>query len=141
MDTKEIAAHLQTTPRVLRQFLRSGHSTFVAVGSGARYEFTESDLPTLVKRFSEWQGSGKPQPSKKAQPVPVVQSAAAAKKQHETDREVWAEEGHVEIEDIRNPRVRARVKAAARDAEDRLMMLLMAKGLHLTQRGDSAVAA
>jgi hypothetical protein len=44
MDTSEVAEKLGTTPRILRQFLRSPSSTFVAVGSGSRYDFTAKDL-------------------------------------------------------------------------------------------------
>lgn len=139
MDTKDVANHLGTTARVLRQFLRSGHSSFVSVGSGARYEFSPADLPTLVRRFSDWQGSGKPQPSREAAPAVVQRSESAARKQTKIDEEVWAEEGPVELEDIRQPRVRARVRQAAQQAEDRLMMLLMAKGLHVSQKGNDAV--
>jgi hypothetical protein len=139
MDTKTVAEAIGTTPRVLRQFLRSGDSTFVAVGSGARYEFTEADIPTLVKRFSLWQGAGKPKP-KTPTPVPVVQQAKAAEIRKRDEAE-WAEEGPVSLEDIRNPRVRARVKRDAQAAEARLMVLLMAKGLHITQRGNDLVSA
>ena len=141
MDTAEVAEKLGTTPRTLRQFLRSPMSTFVAVGSGARYDFTEKDIPTIAKRFAEWQGAGKPRPdegkrakatAKKARPKVDVQ--------RERDEEAWAEEGSVVLEDIRDPRVRARVKADARAAEDRLMMLLMSKQLHITQLGDRKTA-
>ena len=54
MDTKDVAQRIGTTPRTLRQFLRSAYSTFVPVGSGARYDFTERELPTISKRFREW---------------------------------------------------------------------------------------
>lgn len=137
MDTTEVAEKLGTTPRTLRQFLRSPMSTFVAVGSGARYDFTEKDLPTLGKRFAEWKGAGKPRPeeskrtktkSPKARPKDV--------QQRERDKAEWAEEGPVVLEDIRNPRVRARVKADAQAAEDRLTLLLLSKHMHITQLGD-----
>jgi hypothetical protein len=52
------------------------------------------------------------------------------------DRQVWEEEGPVAIEDIRDPRVRARVQANAQAAEERLNMRLLAAGLHITQLGD-----
>lgn len=140
MDTAEAANRLGTTPRILRAFLRSPMSTFVAVGSGARYEFTERDLPTLDKRFSDWRGCGKPK-SNRVSPV----AEAPQTKSIERDQATWADEeasGAIpELEDIRDPRIRARVKAAAREAEDRLMMLLMAKGLHVLQRGDRRIAS
>jgi hypothetical protein len=139
MDTKDVAVHLGTTPRVLRQFLRSGRSTFVAVGSGARYEFTEADIPTLIKRFSEWQTSGKPRPNRA--PVDTVTRKPRTDKRRKQDEAEWAEEGPVAIPDIRDPRVRARVKRDAQAAENRLMVLLMAKGLHVTQRGNDYTEA
>lgn len=134
MDTTEVAEKLGTTPRVLRQFLRSDHSTFVAVGSGARYDFNDRDFPTLQKRFGEWQGAGKPKPegSKKTKSP----SKAKAPTQLIKDSQEWEAEGPVVIEDIRDPRVRARVKRAAAAAEAELMMLLLSKGLHITQLGD-----
>jgi hypothetical protein len=116
-------------------------STFVAVGSGARYDFTSKDLPTLERRFTEWQGAGKPRPdsAKKAKPK-SDKPRAKVDVQRERDEAEWAEEGPVVLEDIRDPRVRARVKLNAKACEDRLMMLLMAKKLHITQLGDRKTA-
>jgi hypothetical protein len=135
MDTQEVASQLGTTPRVLRQFLRSPYSTFVAVGSGARYDFNERDLPTLAKRFEDWQGDGKPKPKSSTIAKPTPKSRAA--RQRERDQAEWEDEGPViKLEDIRDPRVRARVRMDARAAEDKLMMLLLAKKMHVLQRGD-----
>lgn len=140
MDTTEVATMLGTTPRVFRAFLRSPMSTFVAVGSGARYEFSDRDVPTLEKRFSEWQGAGKPRPDsgtvKESSP-----KVPKADRDRAKDEQLWAEEGLVELEDIRDPRIRARVKRAARAAEDKLELLLMARGLHITQLGNKAKAS
>jgi hypothetical protein len=135
MDTTEVAAQLGTSARTLRVFLRSAHSTFVPVGSGARYDFTEREIPTLKKRFAEWQKAGKPRPAAaaKADPKPVKSKLSAREKR---DQQVWSEEGEVKIPDIRDPKVRARALADARAAEERLMLRLMAAGLHITQLGD-----
>jgi len=134
MNTAEVAAHLGTTPKILRAFLRSSSSTFRAVGSGARYNFTESDLPVLAKKFSEWNRSGKPKVTPvKRSPRP---RASVEDRRQARDREIWEEEGPVQLDDIRDPRVRKRVLAAAKEAEDRLMLKLMAAGLHVTQLGD-----
>lgn len=143
MDTTEAAARLGTTPRNLRQFLRHPSSTFIAVGSGSRYDFDESDLPTLERRFSDWKSGNKgTTPAPKTKLAPPPKSAAPARRQpSKKDREVWEEEGVVRIPDIRKPRVRARVLADARAAEDRLMMLLMSKGLHISQLGDQRKAS
>lgn len=140
MDTTEVAGILGTTPRVFRAFLRSPMSTFVAVGSGARYEFTAKDVPTIQKRFTEWKGSAKPRPDAGNAKTPVVKIPKAVR-DREKDTQVWDEEGPVKIADIRNPVIRARVKAAAQAAEDRLELLLMAKGLHITQIGNQAKAS
>jgi DNA-binding transcriptional MerR regulator len=139
MDTAEAAKRLGTTPRQLRQFLRSRHSTFVAVGSGARYEFTEQDIPTLERRFGEWRSGGKkagtPKPAKTKSAATLL-PAPTRRAPTKRDLETWSEEGPVKIDDLRNPRVRDRVQRNARAAEDRLMMLLISKGLHISQLGD-----
>lgn len=138
MDTKEVAEHLGTTPRVLRQFLRSHHSSFVPVGSGARYEFTDREMPTIQKRFAEWHQQGKPRPESATKPS--TPRPAARDVQLEQDRKIWAEEGPIDIPDIRDPQVRAQVQAVARAAEERLMLRLLAVGQHITQLGDRASA-
>lgn len=129
MDTSTVAARLGTTPRRLRQFLRSEGSTFQAVGSGARYDFTERDLPALNDRFHTWNGS-------KAVKMTVVVPVRRA--DDDVDRQVWHEEekergGPLELDDIRRPEVRARVRAIARQQEARLNAQLLACGLHITQ--------
>ena len=137
MDTAQAAGLLGTTPRTLRVFLRSAHSTFEAVGSGARYDFTEREIATLKTRFAAWQKAGKPRPAApKADAKPSPRKPPKLTKQERRDQEVWAEEGEVKIPDIRDPRVRARALADARAAEDRLMLRLLAAGQHITQLGD-----
>lgn len=129
MDTKTIAAVLGTEARILRRFLRDPRSTFQSVGSGARYEFTEADIPELTKRFQDWQG-GK-QATRVTTPTRPTDPQVS---QLERDRAVWEEEGPVVVEDIRKPGVRARIKAEAKRREDRLDELLMAAGLHISQQ-------
>ena len=51
MDTAKVAELLGTTARTLRVFIRSAHTTFVPVGSGARYDFTDREIPTLKKQL------------------------------------------------------------------------------------------
>lgn len=135
MDTSEAAARLGTTPRILRQFLRSAVSTFVAVGSGSRYDFTETDLVTLQRRFSDWRTGDRSAAPKKTTPTP--KSPRKRPEVSREDRKVWEEEGPVVVPDIRNPRIRARVLAEARAAEQRLTLLLMSQGMHVSQLGDS----
>lgn len=138
MDTNEVATHLGVTPRQLRVFLRSPFSTYVAVGSGARYDFTDRDLPTLEKRFHEWKAAGKPKPTTAGQSTRPKSSMSTKDKRALRDRQEWEEEGPIVLPDIRDPRVRARVKADAQAAEHRLALQLIAAGLHITQRGDVA---
>lgn len=137
MDTTQVATSLGTTPRTLRSFLRSNSSTFIAVGSGSRYEFTESDIPTLQRRFDEWRkGPRAAKTPRASRPVPQPIIPAPKRQPSRKDVEVWKEEGPVIIEDIRKPHVRARVLAEARRAEAALGMLLMSKGVHISQRGN-----
>lgn len=136
MNTTEVAGRLGTTPRLLRQFLRSAVSTFVAVGSGSRYEFTEDEVPTLERRFAEWSKGTTNRKRPKVATTPVApRQRAATTTQAERDAEVWAEEGPVVMGDIRDPRVRATVRAEANRQEARLEMLMMRAGLHISQGG------
>lgn len=142
MDTNEAAAALGTTGRVLRQFLRSPFSTFVAVGSGSRYVFDEArDLPMLRKRFAEWQGGGKP----KRACGPAASTKAVRRTpidQHAKDCEVWIEEGTalddgrplpIPLPDIRDPRVLARVRASEAARVETLHMQMVAAGISVLQ--------
>ncbi|MET0416562.1 MAG: hypothetical protein ABW022_11140 [Actinoplanes sp.] len=133
MDTTEVAKRIGTTPRILRAFLRSEYSTFEAVGSGARYDFTETEVPTIDKRFNAWRSAGKPRAEVKSQAPAKKTRSEKTKSQTVRDAEVWAEETPPVLEDLRDPRIRARVRKDARAAEDRLATLLLAKGMHIAQ--------
>jgi hypothetical protein len=132
MDTAQVAEFLKTSPRLLRQFLRSPSSTFVSVGSGARYDFTDSEVETIAKRFPEWRANGKARSVTTSKTLKAPRTTTGEDRRQK-DKQVWQEEGPVTLEDIRDPRVRARVRRDAQDAEDRLQMALMAVGLHITQ--------
>lgn len=130
MDSKEVAALLGTTTRILRRFLRSPQSTFSAVGSGARYDFNDSDIPTLRKRFIEWSGV-------KVDPeLPAEHVERPTTTQDDRDVQVWSEEGPVVLPDIRDPRILAQVRAAEAERVARLEERLMAAGLHISQWAD-----
>lgn len=133
MDSAEVAQQLGITSKELRKFLRSNTSTFQAVGSGGRYTFDAEDLPTLRARFAEWKG-GKTTATKPTPRNTGTTRVVRQRTQRDRDREVWAEEGTIQLPDIRDPRVLARVRADARAAEDRLEASLLAAGLHITQR-------
>lgn len=128
MDTKSVAVALGTEPRILRRFLRDPGSTFKAVGSGARYEFTEADMPELERRFNQW--AGNKQTARVAIPRKPVNEA---QEQLKRDLAVWAEEGPVVMEDIRDPRVRRSVQRTAARQNAWLEERLMACGLHISQ--------
>lgn len=131
MDTKAVAELIGTSPRVLRRWLRTEGSTFTAVGSNARYDFTDRDLPTIRTRFAAWQHCT---PAPATAPVAPSAPERTARVGDAKDRAVWAEEGVLPaLPDIRDPRVRARVRRIAREQEDRLELQLLAVGLHITQ--------
>lgn len=84
LAAKQVATLLGTEAKTLRQFFRSPASTIEAVGSGGRYEFNESDLPTITKEFEAWKSGhaargnkrtgegGSTRKSRKAAAEPVV---------------------------------------------------------------------
>lgn len=134
MDTKEAAGVIGTTPRRLRQFLRSKKSTYAAVGSTSRYEFEEAEIAELERRFKRW-SDGKVQPTPRHE---VVQTKAATRE--ERDKVVWREMGSVpRLDDLRDPRVLSRVRRIAAEQEARLNQLLIAKGLHISQGFTSSI--
>lgn len=125
VNTTDAAKRLGTDPKTLRRFLRWKKSTYEAVGSTGRYEFADTAIPELQKRFDKWYASK----TAAKRPVDDAQtSATPAEAVHDpADRIV--------LEDIRDPRVRERVRAVQRSQEARLDERLLAAGLHITQRG------
>lgn len=53
----DLAAMLDTTPKIFRRFLRDETSTFRPVGQGKRYEFTGSDIAAAKRLFPVWQAA------------------------------------------------------------------------------------
>ena len=134
MDTKAVAVAIGTEARVLRRFLRDPKSSFCTVGSGARYDFSDEQVEEIRERFCAWQ-KGKAPTHRGPRIAPEV-------KQRTQDQAVWAEEKEsrarrglngIVLEDMRDPRVRARVRATAAAQEARLNERLLAAGLHITQ--------
>lgn len=126
MNTSETAAKLDTTPRVLRRFLRSD-PTYLNAGSGGRYDFSLSDIPTLKKRFVAWseKNSSRPRVSAGVESTP----RRAVKSDSSADR--------VSIREAmsNNPRTRAAIRQAAEARVDRLEEMLRASGHHISQPG------
>jgi uncharacterized iron-regulated membrane protein len=101
--------------------------------------FTEADVEAIRAEFIPWLDR---QAAKAAQKPTTARSTRARAHVSRADRDalVWAEEVPVVLEDIRRPSVRARVRAEAQAAEDRLNALLLASGLHVSQARDRATA-
>lgn len=157
LSTADIATELGTTARTLRQFLRSSASTYTAVGSGARYEFTDSDLPTLRNRFLAWNTKGKvvsmtddtkrndeAAPSKRAGYVNPKRKALRAMSQQDRDELVWMEEedelgGPVEVPNVlTNRAAREQAWKVGRERAERLNARLLELGIHVSQQGRRA---
>jgi hypothetical protein len=150
MDTRAIADNLGTDPKTLRRFLRDPGTSFTPVGSGGRYSFTQADLAEIRREFEPWQ---RRQAAKAHAKTPAATMgtragttpARAVLTQLDRDRLVWEEEARVMggppvLQDLRDPRVRAQVRAAAQAADDRLTAALLAAGLHVSQMRDRAAA-
>ncbi len=54
LTTADIAEELGTTARNLRKFLRSPASPYEAVGQGARYNISSTDLADVKKLYEAW---------------------------------------------------------------------------------------
>lgn len=55
MNTTEVAAEFDTTPRNLRKFLRSDAGKNETVGKGARWNIEKKELRSLRTRFAKWE--------------------------------------------------------------------------------------
>lgn len=134
MNSQEAAREIGTDARTLRRFLRSPRSTFEAVGSGGRYQFTDKDIPTLRRKFAEWMKTE--QPVKPTREAHHNKKAAKPTAQHRKDREVWDAEGEVIVPDVRDPRVRRQVRAIENERCAALERMLREAGLHISQHQD-----
>lgn len=107
LAAKQVASLLGTEAKTLRQFLRSDASTFEAVGSGGRYEFTEADVPKIKGEFDAWkaahasrgqkrtEGSGRK--TKSTEPAEEIEEVEEIEELEELDGELDDEE--LELED------------------------------------------
>jgi len=85
IPTKAAAEACDTTPRLLRQFLRASKD-YEAVGSGGRYAFEASQLPTLKKRFVAWVAErDAAQAAREKAAKEAAEKAAATPAQESTD--------------------------------------------------------
>jgi hypothetical protein len=123
VNAKEAADKIGTDAKTLRRFIRSGKSTFKAVGSGDRYDFDEKDIPTLRKRFEEWR-SGATKSNKR-------QASSTVKVKKFIDQD---EPMPVSMLSHRMTRSQREARdAASRARVDRLEAQLRASGKHISQ--------
>jgi E3 ubiquitin-protein ligase HUWE1 len=105
LAAKQVALILKTEPKTLRQFFRSDASTLEAVGSGGRYEFLESDLPTIKSEFEAWQAAHASRGSKRGPrakgedkaPADVVEEVEEIE---ELDDEVELDDDEIDDDDL-----------------------------------------
>ncbi|WP_103382512.1 hypothetical protein [Pseudonocardia dioxanivorans] len=75
VPTKFAAEACETTPRLLRQFLRASKD-YEAVGSGGRYAFDADELPELKTRFATWLAEREAAAKARAEAEKAAQEAA-----------------------------------------------------------------
>lgn len=121
LTSKAVASELNTDPRTLRRFLRAD-PTYRNAGSGGRYEFTPSNLPTLKKRFSAWQAGVEVRRSKRDTTGLVNKRKPA----------------EVEPETITIPKCTPALRKRDAEQVERLEARLRECGLHVSQLRDRA---
>lgn len=94
LGAKEVATAIGTDAKSLRQFFRSGKSSFTAVGAGGRYEFKESDVEKIKSEFDAWK-AGKPGRGRGAS-----EGGSTRKRSTTRGREVKPEDQIEEVEEI-----------------------------------------
>ena len=125
MNTSAVAERLNTTPKTLRRFLRSD-PTYMNAGSGGKYDFAESDMPTLTRRFTTWSSKSRPAAPKRTTPVET------AGRREVPDNDVAAP---VRAITTNNPVIRANIRKLAAEREQNLRQLMIDAGLHISQTG------
>lgn len=102
LGAKEVAAQIGTDAKTLRQFFRSGKSSFGAVGAGGRYEFSEADLPKIKSEFEGWKANkpGRGRATDGESTSKKRRSGKAAPKPEDTIDEVEEVEDLDDLDDI-----------------------------------------
>lgn len=121
LTSKMVASELNTEARTLRRFLRDD-PTYRNAGSGGRYTFTMSDMPTLKKRFAKWQAG--------------VESRRAKRDTSGLVNKPKLQEVEPDVIDI--PKCTPALRRLEREQIDRLENKLKACGLHISQLRDRA---
>jgi hypothetical protein len=133
MDSRAVASALDTDPKTLRRFLRSETSSVTPVGSGGRYVFDEADLPIMRAEFGVWSQSIAPKPVVTRKPKRVPRA------NYNRDEAVWAEEGPVNLPDIKQPAILRSVRVSEAARETRLVALMRQAGLTTRPRPSARV--
>jgi hypothetical protein len=126
MNTADVATRLNTTARTLRRFLRAD-STYANAGSGGKYDFQESDIPVLVKRFAKWSSKSRPAP---ANPADVSTPKRTREIKDSTDDTV-----NVHVVRAGSTVMRNNIRKLAAERERHLRELMIEAGLHISQPG------
>lgn len=127
MDTKQMAAELNTEPKILRRFLRAD-SRYDNAGAGGRYVFTDDMLPDMREHFLAWLGEKATKPTKtraSQAAAPSDDLASQRMPRNILGRRLYASE-------------RTRRDAISRARVDKLEAALLAKGLHISQMKELA---
>lgn len=125
MNTSEVAAALETEPKVLRRFLRAD-ANYANAGAGGRYEFTDADIPEMRERFNAWESEKASKPravtsTRRAKGLTQDEALASERlPRNVLGRKLYASE-------------RSRRDAISRARVERLEAALLAKGLHISQ--------
>ena len=102
LAAKQVATMIGTDAKTLRQFFRSGASSFKPVGSGGRYEFAESDVPKIKEEFDKWKAGHASRGQKRAEGSTSTRKRAPKGKAVEVVDEVDEVED-LEIEELEDP--------------------------------------
>lgn len=137
LTAREVADQVGTDPKTLRRFLRAD-VTYNNPGSGGRYVFKESDVPTIKKRFDAWCKNNPPRGTTNGaiQTKPVKVRKVRVRDTECKTVEEAAEHPELAYEGIIPPRLSQAERVAANARVDRLEAALKARGLHISQIND-----
>jgi hypothetical protein len=138
LTSRQVASELGTESKILRRFLRAD-PTYNNPGSGGRYTFVATDLPTLRKRFQKWAEGQTTAPKATSVTTPdeaVVtppKSTRGGKRVKSDTPKEWPEAELVYDGPPIPTRLSDKDRARANRRIDRLEARLKAAGLHISQ--------
>jgi hypothetical protein len=135
MTSSDVAREIGTDAKTLRRFLRADPS-YRNVGSGGRYDFQPSDIPTVKKLFTAWI-DGKKVSIKPSGKTSVKTVDATPRTRAEIDADVWAEEdaqrAAAGLGPVVVPPMTPTLRQAAAERVARLEARLRERGRHVSQ--------